>query len=129
VYLSGAAYSRPSQQGSPTRHISVNKTYPEILDVGEDLVVEREVIARNDINTGLLLNIPVLETKPLGLGKEVGLGELSAPVCFGGLLQVAVDAHAGKTEDGADRQLASRIISRVQIRGDIRLNHDCGSGR
>ena len=84
----------------------MNKTYPEILDMGEDLVVERKVIAGDDIDAGLLLNVPVLEAKSFGLGEEVSLGELSTPVCFRGLLQVAVDAHAGETEDGAARQLA-----------------------
>ena len=83
-------------------------TYSEILNVGEDLVVEREVIAGDNINASLLLDVPVLETKSFCLGEEVSLGELSAPVCFSSLLQVAVDAHAGKTEDGAARQLISR---------------------
>ena len=76
-------------------------TYTEVLDVGEDLVVEGEVIAGDDVDTGLLLDVPVLKTESLGLGEEVGLRELAAPVSFGGLLQVTVDAHAGETEDGS----------------------------
>lgn len=78
-------------------------TYAEVLDVGEDLVVQGEVIARDDINASILLDVPVLQTESLGFREKVGLGELSAPVCFSGLLQVAVDAHAGETEDRAAR--------------------------
>ena len=90
---------------------SAERTYAEVLDVGEDLIVEGEVIAGNDIDASLLLDVPVLKTEPLGLGEEVGLGELAAPVSFGGLLQVAVDAHAGETEDGAAGQVST-------VRGD-----------
>ena len=75
------------------------QTYAEILDVGKDLIVEGEVIAGDDIDTSLLLDIPVLKTKSLCLREEVGLGELASPVSFGGLLQVTVYSHAGETED------------------------------
>lgn len=92
----------------PKRMRVGEQAYPEVLDVGEDLVVEREVIAGNDINASILLDVPVLKTKPLGLGEEVGLRQLPAPVSFGGLLQVAVDTHSGETKDGAVRQSASR---------------------
>lgn len=78
-------------------------TYSEVLNVGEDLIVQSEVIAGDDIDTSVLLDVPVLKTESLGLGEEISLGELSAPVSFGGLLQVTVDAHAGETEDGAAR--------------------------
>ena len=46
----------------------------------EDLVVESEVIAGDDIDTGILLDLPVGETKALGLLEELSLGELSTPV-------------------------------------------------
>jgi hypothetical protein len=36
------------------------------LDVVKDLVVECEIVARNDINTGILLNLPVGKTETLG---------------------------------------------------------------
>jgi hypothetical protein len=85
------------------------KTYAEILDVGEDLVVEGEVIAGDDIDTGLLLDVPVLETQSLGLGEELCLGELAAPVSFGGLLQLTVCSHAGETEDGSARGIEISI--------------------
>ena len=82
------------------------KTYTEVLDVGENLIVESEVIARNDINAGLLLDVPVLETKSLCFRKELSLRELATPVCLSSLLQVTVDSHARETENGG-------------------LNHDC----
>ncbi len=56
-------------------------TYTEGLDVVEDLVVQGEVIAGDDIDAGILLDLPVSKTKTLGLGEEVGLGELATPVC------------------------------------------------
>jgi hypothetical protein len=88
----------------------------------KDLVVEGEVVAGNDIDTGILLDLPVSKTEALGLSKEVSLRDLAAPVymfrsaavicwgrsetmrrivltSFGGLLQVTVDTHAGKTEN------------------------------
>jgi hypothetical protein len=77
------------------------KTYTEILDVGENLVVQSEVIAGNNIDTGPLLDVPVIETQSLGLGEELSLRELAAPVSFGGLLQLTVGSHAGETEDGS----------------------------
>ena len=94
----------------------------------EDLVVEGEVIAGDDIDTGILLDLPVGQTKALGLLEELSLGELSTPVfpecqsikfthkppkvhrleraeriakltSLGGLLQVTVDTLAGETEN------------------------------
>lgn len=73
--------------------------YTEVLDLVKDLIVESEIIAGNDIDTSILLNLPVCKTKSLGLGEEVSLGKLSTPVCFSSLLQVTVDTHAGKTEN------------------------------
>lgn len=98
--------------------------------MGENLVVESEVIAGDDIDTGLLLDVPVLETKSLGLSEEVCLGELSAPVGFSGLLEVAVNAHTGETEDGSvGMELASLKLSMGGVHREyIRLNHDCGLG-
>ena len=43
----------------------------EHLDVVENLVVVGEVIAGNDIHASIFLNLPVLETQPLALGKEL----------------------------------------------------------
>ncbi len=46
----------------------------------EDLVVPSEVVAGDDVDTGILLDLPVRKTETLSLGEQVGLGELSAPV-------------------------------------------------
>lgn len=59
------------------RHSS---TYTEVLDVRKDLVVESEVITGNDVDTGILLDLPVGKTKTLSLSKEVSLGEVASPV-------------------------------------------------
>ena len=76
--------------------------------MGEDLIVESKVIAGDDINASILLDLPVSKTKSLGLCEQVGLGELSTPVCFGCLLQVTVDTHARETEDrsGVDTNIS-----------------------
>lgn len=55
-------------------------TYTEVLDVAQDVVVQGEVIAGDDVDTGILLDLPVLSTETLGLGQEVGLGEVASPV-------------------------------------------------
>jgi hypothetical protein len=52
----------------------------KVLDVRENLVVESKVIAGNDVDTGVLLDLPVSKSEPLGLGEQVGLRELAAPV-------------------------------------------------
>ena len=46
----------------------------------EDLVVEGEVVAGDDVDTGILLDLPVSKTKSLGLGEEVRLRDLATPV-------------------------------------------------
>ncbi len=46
------------------KHIAIYRknrpTYTKILDVAEDLVVESKVIARDDVDTGIFLDLPVL---------------------------------------------------------------------
>ena len=56
------------------------ETYTEVLDVGEDLVVEGEVVAWDDVDAGILLDLPVSESESLGLSEEVILRDLAAPV-------------------------------------------------
>jgi len=56
------------------------QTYVEHLNVVEDVVVVSKVIAGNDVDTGILLDLPVLTTETLGLGQEVSLGEVAGPV-------------------------------------------------
>jgi len=46
--------------------------------VVEDLVVVGEVVAGDDVDAGIFLNLPVLETQPLALGEEVFAGQLVA---------------------------------------------------
>jgi hypothetical protein len=55
-------------------------THAEVLDVREDLVVQSKVVAGDDVDTGILLDLPVGETESLGLLEELGLRDLAAPV-------------------------------------------------
>jgi hypothetical protein len=80
-------------------------TYAEILDVVEDMVVVCEVITGDDVDTSILLDLPVFKTKALGLGEEVLLGQLAAPVSFGGLLEVTELSHARESEDRGGNHL------------------------
>jgi hypothetical protein len=52
----------------------------KVLDVGKDLVVQGEIVAGDDVDTGILLDLPVGKTKALGLLEELGLRNLAAPV-------------------------------------------------
>lgn len=67
--------------------------------MGKDLIVESEVVGWDDVDTGILLDLPVSKTEALGLSEELILGDLSTPVVLGGLLEVTVRTHAGETED------------------------------
>lgn len=58
----------------------MQKTYTKVLDVAEDLVVESEVVGGDDVDTGILLDLPVSESEPLGLSEELILRDLAAPV-------------------------------------------------
>ena len=88
------------------------KTYTKVLDLVENLIVESEVIAGNDIDASILLDVPVGKTKSFGLSEEISLRELATPVCLSCLLQVTENAHAGETED---RSIVGRMISMLQI--------------
>lgn len=61
MYRGGAACGDSCQQNDSSQIIVVI-TYAEILDLVENLIVESKVVAWNDINTGILLDVPVLET-------------------------------------------------------------------
>ena len=71
----------------------------EHLDVVEDVVVEGEVVAGDDIDAGILLNLPVLESQSLALGEEVLARQLAAPVGLVGLLEVTQATHAREAEN------------------------------
>lgn len=64
----------------------------------EKVVVEGEVVAGDDIDTGIFLDLPVLETETLGLLEELIARELVSPVSLVGLLELTVRTHAGETE-------------------------------
>ena len=70
----------------------------------EDLIVKSKVVGWDDVNTGILLDLPVGKTETLGLREELLLGDLASPVVLGGLLKVTVGTHAWETEDGAGRR-------------------------
>ena len=74
--------------------------YIEELDVVEQVIVEGEVVAGDDVNTGVLLDLPVLQSQPLALLEQVVPRELVSPVCLVCLLELAVGTHAGEAEDG-----------------------------
>lgn len=46
----------------------------------EDLIVESKVVGGNDVDTGILLDLPVSKTESLGLSEEVSLRDLATPV-------------------------------------------------
>lgn len=71
----------------------------EELVVVEDLIVEGEVVAGNNIDTGILLDLPVLETKTLALSEELIAGDLVRPVSLSSLLEVTESSHAGETQN------------------------------
>jgi hypothetical protein len=73
--------------------------YVEHLNVVEDVVVEGKVVAGDDIDTGVLLDLPVLATESLALSEQVISRQLAGPVCLVGLLQVSETSHAGETQD------------------------------
>jgi hypothetical protein len=72
--------------------------YVEELDVVEKVIVESEVVAGNDIDTSILLDLPVLQSQTLALLDQVIAGELVSPVGLVGLLELTVRTHAGETE-------------------------------
>lgn len=86
--------------------------------MSKDLIIEGKVIAGDDVDTSLLLDVPVLDTESLSLAEEVSLRDLAAPlstsqrckieraaglgithICLCCLLQVTINTHTGKTKD------------------------------
>jgi len=49
------------------------KTYSKVLDVMKNLIVKCEIIAGDDINTSILLNLPMRETETLRFAEELFL--------------------------------------------------------
>lgn len=79
----------------------------EELVVVEDLIVEGEVVAGNNIDTGILLDLPVLQTKTLALSEELIAGDLVSPVSLGGLLEVTESSHAGETQNRSNQIISN----------------------
>ena len=69
-------------------------TYVEELDVVEDMVVVGKVVGGDDVDASILLDLPVGEAEPLGLGEEVISGDLAGPVGLVGLLEITEDTNA-----------------------------------
>jgi len=63
------------------------------------VVVEREVVAGDHVDTGVLLELPVVSTEVLADLLELLGSDLAAPVALGGLLQLTLGANTGKTQD------------------------------
>jgi hypothetical protein len=95
----------------------------EELNMIQDMIVEGKVIARDDVDAGLLLDVPVRCSQSLALLKEFFLREFVSPVCFGRFLEITEDALAWKTEDGAGARRQFKLQALRE--SDLRLNHVC----
>lgn len=60
----------------------IKTTHTKVLTVGQDLVVQGEIVGGDNVDASILLDLPVGEPQPLGLGEELILGDLAAPVCI-----------------------------------------------
>ena len=90
----------------------LSSTHVEELDVVEDMVVVGKVVGGDDVDTGILLDLPVGETEPLGLGEEGLLVELASPVGLVGLLEVPKDTHAaGKWQSARGSNMAGQSMA------------------
>ena len=83
----------------------------EELMVVQNLVVEGEIIAGNDVDTCIFLDFPVGQPKPFAFGEKVLLRQFAAPVCFRGFLEVTIGPHAGETEDRAGELVSAKEVS------------------
>jgi len=79
--------------------IQVRYAYSEKCNVVEELIVEGKVVAWDDIDTSILLDLPVGKTETLSLREELLTREFAAPVCLSCFLEVTKDSHAGETEN------------------------------
>ena len=66
--------------------------------VGQHLVVPGEIADRQQFDTGILLQLPVLGAQAGAHLAQTGLGQFAFPVGFQRLLQFAVAANARETE-------------------------------
>jgi hypothetical protein len=77
----------------------VKRTHSKELDMVQDLVIEGEVIAGNNIDTSLFLDLPMFQTESLALAQQLLFGNLSCPERFGCFLEITVHTHARETEN------------------------------
>jgi hypothetical protein len=64
----------------------------------EHMVVEGEIVARNEIYTGSLDSLPVRDPDLLGDFQELSFRELVTPVGFDGLLDLSLVPNSRETE-------------------------------
>ncbi|KAH3667498.1 hypothetical protein OGAPHI_003147 [Ogataea philodendri] len=65
----------------------------------QDLVVVREVVGRNDVDTGLLLQLPVLLSDLLTNSKELVSTDLASPVGLGVFLELSESSNSWESQN------------------------------
>lgn len=73
--------------------------------VVQDLVVEGEVVGWNDVDTGFLLQLPVLFSDGLTDGEKGLSVDLTLPVGFGVLLKLSERANSWETKHSGGNHL------------------------
>ena len=58
----------------------MRQTYTNVNGMSKNLIVQGEIVAGNDIDTGIFLNLPVFLAQASSLGEKVRLRELARPV-------------------------------------------------
>jgi hypothetical protein len=92
--------------------------YVKKLNVVKKVVVEGEVVARDDVDAGILLDLPVLQSQALTLLQQLVPRELVCPVGLVGLLELTIRAHAGKPENGRENHCDERsLLGGVRVGG------------
>jgi len=66
--------------------------------VSQHLVIPGEVAHRQQVDAGVLLQLPMLGAQTLAHGTQAGLIQLALPVRFKRLLQLAITADAREAE-------------------------------
>lgn len=93
----------------------------------QDLVVEGKVVAGDEVDASILLDLPVLETQSLTLAEKLIARDLAAPVRFSGLLELSEATHTREAENGAEPARSANMFTTESPRGagqhDLRLNH------
>jgi hypothetical protein len=89
------------------KRLGLSDTYSEELNVVQDLVVEGEVIAGNDIDSGLFLYSPVLQTQSFAFAQQVLGWYLAGPVVFSCFFEISINSHTRKAEDCAEEAVSA----------------------